>query len=137
GEPARNCQLARASWADNLLFGQFLSEFIAALEELYGRPGLSAADRIRLRVGVFDAARKRFETEVRPKLRTTAFRDFAQEPVNNATLIGTRLYYDRLHLFEAAFQKNQQNLPLTIEWIVGLARSNSGDPFKALAAALR
>ena len=137
GETAARCTLARNAWADNLVYGQFLSELVARLEELYARPGLTSADRIRMREDVYSAARARFRSEVEPKLRTNAFRGFDREPLNNAALIATRLYYDRLHLFEQMYQRNGARLRPTIEQIVALAKENPDDPYGALEKALR
>ena len=130
------CSLAEASWADNLVFSEFLSQLITDLEELYARPGLSSAERVRQRETVYQNARTRFQNEVRPRLKTTAFRDFTDEPLNNASLIATRLYYDRLHLFESAYQRHNQDLQATINWIVKLAKASPKDPFSALNQAL-
>ena len=136
GTTSRRCTLARDVWSDNLVFGKHLSDLVAALEELYNRPGLSSADKVRMREQVFEDSRKRFQTEVRPKLRTTAYTDFDREPLNNAALIATRLYYDRLDLFEAMYDKHKQNLPETIRVIVQIAKANPSDPFAALARAV-
>jgi predicted aminopeptidase len=137
GEASQNCTLARNAWADNLVFGEFLSRLIADLEQLYARPGLSAQDRIRLREDVFNAARQRFETEVRPRLLTSSFRRFTEEPLNNATLIATRLYYDRLDLFERAFIQHGQDLKATIDWILRVVREGDGDAFERLERSLK
>jgi predicted aminopeptidase len=137
GEDSTQCAQARNAWSDNLVFGEFLSRLIDDLETLYARPELSAAQRIRLREEVFNAARLRFQNDALPRLRTNAFRDFTSEPLNNATLIATRLYYDRLHLFEQAFLRHNQDFQATIDWIADLARKNSSDPFGALERALR
>ena len=137
GETSTQCAQARNAWSDNLVFGEFLSRLIADLEALYARPELSATQRIRLREEVFHAARLRFQNEALPRFHTNAFRDFTSEPLNNATLIATRLYYDRLHLFEQAFAQHNQNFQATIDWITDLARRNTSDPFGALEAALK
>src|SRR5262245_14671575 len=136
GPTAPRCTLALNVWADNLVFGKYLSDLVAALEELYARPRLTSADRIRLREDVYANARKHFKSDVEPKLRTTAYRGFDEEPLNNAALIATRLYYDRLHLFEDAYQRNNANLPATIRMIVDLAKEHPDDPFGALEKAL-
>jgi predicted aminopeptidase len=137
GEDSTQCAQARNAWSDNLVFGEFLSRLINDLETLYARPELSADQRILLRQEVFNAARLRFQNETLLRLRTNAFRDFTSEPLNNATLIATRLYYDRLHLFEQAFLQHNQDFQATIDWISDLARKNTGDPFGALERALR
>jgi predicted aminopeptidase len=132
GEQDPRCTTARNAWADNLVFGQFLSQLIASLEELYGRAGLTSADRIRLREGVFQTARTRFTSEVQPQLKTNSFRGFEREPLNNATLIATRLYYDRLDLFESVFERHGGDLPASIRTVIDLAQRNRDDPFAAL-----
>jgi predicted aminopeptidase len=134
GEQDSRCTTARNAWADNLVFGEFLSQLVASLEEVYNRPGLSSADRIHLREGVFQSARQRFSTEIVPRLKTNSYRGFTREPLNNATLIATRLYYDRLDLFEAAFARHGGDLPATIHAIIELAEKNRADPYTALAA---
>ncbi|MGH7463365.1 MAG: aminopeptidase, partial [Longimicrobiales bacterium] len=136
GNASQRCQLALDAWSDNLVFAAFLSQLIKDLEELYARPGLSFAERIRLREEVYQQARTRFTSEVRPRLKTNSFRDFADEPLNNAALIATRLYYDRLQLFEDAFRRHNQDLRATIDWVVSVARANPKDPFGALTRML-
>ena len=133
GPEARNCTLAEGAWQDNLVFGEYLTQLIATLEELYGRPGLTSAQRIALREDVFRAERARFASSVAPRLRTNSFRGFERDPLNNATLIGTWLYYDRLHLFEAAYQKHGRDLKATMDAVIGLARARKEDPYAALA----
>ena len=133
GEDSRNCRLATSAWADNLIFGAFLSRLVAELEKVYARDDWTAAQRIAQRDVVFKAERERFAREVAPRLLTSSFRDFADEPLNNATLIATRLYYDRLDLFEAAYDKNGRDLKRTVEAVIKLAQDNVKDPFAALA----
>lgn len=132
GEDAPRCLQAEAGWADNLIYGEFLSRLVHDLEALYGRQDLSREEKIAQREGVFDAARARFRSEVEPRLRTNAFRGFANTTINNATLIGTRLYYDRLHLFEAAYQRLGGDLRGTITAITH-ATAEQDDPYAALA----
>ena len=136
GADDQRCKLAEASWEDNLVFSEFLMRLIADLEELYARPGLTSADKVRMREDVYQAARTRFQSETRQRLKTTAFRNFNEEPLNNAIQIATLLYYDRLHLFESAYQRHNRDLRATITWIVNLARANPGNPFGALNQAL-
>jgi predicted aminopeptidase len=99
GENAPRCINARNAWADNLRYAAFLSSLVADLEALYSRDDLDRATKLARREVVFDEARERFMEEVEPELRTNLFRGFTRRPLNNATLIGTRLYYDRLDLF--------------------------------------
>lgn len=131
GEDSEGCRRARAGWHDNLVFGEFLTGLVDDLEALYNRSDLSSEEKVARRGPIFDAARKRFEQEVEPRLQTRSFRGFAERQLDNATLIGIRLYYDRLHLFDAAFDRYGGDLPATIAAIAHAAE-NDADPFDAL-----
>jgi len=134
GESASTCQQARAEWADNLVFGAFLSDLVHRLEALYDRADLDRAAKLAAKTGLLEDARKRFGLEVRPRLRTGAYRNFEEAPLNNAVLIGIRLYYEQLDLFEQLFEQYGQDLPATIRAITAAARSASDDPFTAVSA---
>jgi len=136
GEESERCSLARASWADNLLYGAFLSSLVAELEAVYARTHLPVARRIALREEVFSAARARFRAELEPALRTRSFQGWAEREVNNATLIGTRLYYQRLELFEEVYQRYGGNLAAAIAAMAAAAARTPGAPFEAVAGLL-
>jgi len=131
GESGERCMQARADWADNQLYADFLQDLVHRLEALYGRDDLTREQKIEMREEVFDDARARFETELRPRLRTRRFLGFSRAPLNNATLIARRLYYDRLHLFEAAYQRLDRDLPRSIRTIAEAAEA-ADDPWAAL-----
>lgn len=132
GDHAEACMRARDEWADNIVFGAFLSGFVDQLEALYGRADLDPAAKISERELVFDAARQRFRGEVLPRLRTRRFRSFADRPLNNATLIGIRLYYRGLDRFEAAYHVYGGDLVATVEAIARATRTQPDEPFAAL-----
>ena len=107
------------------------------LERIYKRDDLSVAQRIQQRDTVFTNWQKDFQTRVVPQLQTNSFRGYASEPLNNATLIGTRLYYQHLDLFELIYQQYGQNLRAAVDAIMAAARSNEKDPFSAVQALVR
>ena len=131
GESGERCRTARDAWADNLVFGRFLQDLIAELETLYGRTDLSREARLERRAATIAAALARYRADVAPKLRTSAFRSFGSRPVNNATLLASRLYFDRLDLFEAVFQAQGGDLPATIA-AIRAAVADADDPWEAL-----
>ncbi|MGH7554388.1 MAG: aminopeptidase [Longimicrobiales bacterium] len=131
GEDSQRCRLATAAWGDNLLFGEFLTDLVRDLESLYGRTDITRDEKLAQRERIFQNARTRFESEVEPRLQTTSFRGFSKEQLDNATLIGTRLYYDRLGLFDAVFERLGRDLPATIA-AIDKATRNTKDPFAAL-----
>jgi predicted aminopeptidase len=133
GETSENCARARDAWADNLLYGGFISDLIERLETLYARADLDSDAKVREREVVFTDARTRFARDVEPGLRTSAFRSFPRRTLNTATLIGIRLYYHRLDLFEAAYQRLGGDLIASIAAIDSVAHAGARDPFAALA----
>ncbi|MGD8278545.1 MAG: aminopeptidase [Gemmatimonadota bacterium] len=132
GDDTATCREARDEWADNLVFGAFLSRLVDDLESLYEREDLSSDEKVSRRERVFDGARARFRTDVLPMLRTRSFRTFADRPLNNATLIGIRLYYRGLDRFEAAFHACRDDLVATVHGIAAVTARRGGDAFVAL-----
>ena len=137
GEADRRCRDALAGWHDNVVFGTALSDLVMRLERVYKRDDLTAAQRIQQRDTIFTNWRTDYRSKVVPQLQTNAFRSYAEEPLNNATLIGTRLYYQRLDLFERVFQRYGQDLKAATDAIMEAARSNQKEPFAAVEALLR
>jgi predicted aminopeptidase len=131
-DPAR-CERARGDWEDERLFGRFLSALVAELEALYGRSELATEEKLRLREEVFARARERYAAEVHPRLKVNSYASFTRGQLNNATLIGRRLYYGRLDLFEQLFQQSGGDLRRTIERVREAVRGVE-DPYAALEA---
>ncbi|MCI0434042.1 MAG: aminopeptidase [Gemmatimonadetes bacterium] len=128
GEDAPLCRRARDAWHDTLLFGEWLNGLVSELERLYARADLSRNARIEQRQIVIDAARERFSAVTLPRLRVS-HRGFVRGQIDNATLIGTRLYYDRLELFERLYEHYEGNLVAALDTIVAAARANPDDPY--------
>jgi predicted aminopeptidase len=125
---ARLCEQARNEWYDEMLFGRFLSDLVRELEALYAREDLDTPSKLAAREQVFARARRAFAEEIRPAFRGRGVGSFERLPLNNATLISRRLYYQRLDLFERVFERYGGNLPRTIAEIVRVARG-SRDPY--------
>jgi predicted aminopeptidase len=136
GQDSANCIRARDGWADNLRFAAFLSWMVAELEAVYSREDLDFDGKVAAREVVFDAARDRFAADVEPHLRTYLFRNYMRRPLNNATLIGTRLYYDRLELFEEVYERLGRDYRATLDTVLAAARRQPGDPWAAVMALL-
>jgi predicted aminopeptidase len=132
GADAPLCLQAQDDWHDTLLFGTFLSGLVQDLQSLYAREDLPSEAKIAEREDVFDAARARFEASVQPQLRTR-YRGWARATVNNATLIGTRLYYDRLDVFERIFDAHRADIVATLLAIRTAVATHRPDPWDAVA----
>ncbi len=131
GETGSRCRLARARWHDELLFGRALSRLIAALENVYQDPELSRDEKLEAREVVMDRWREGYVREVVPRLRV-AFRTFHEQPLNNASLLGIRLYYDRLDLFDHAYRTLDLPLSDAVARMIEAAEAQPDDPFGAI-----
>lgn len=136
GADSALCKTAESAWQDNLVFGAALSDLVARLEQVYGDSALSVPQKIDRRAAVFRDWAQSYRTQVVPRFRTLAFRTYADDPLNNARLIGTRLYYQRLDLFEQVFQKYNQDLRAATHAIIKAAEARPKDPFGAVEGLL-
>ena len=134
GERSALCARARDAWADDLLFGEWMSGLVADLEALYGRAELSSDDKVRLREEVFERARRRYFAEVKPRLKVESFDRFVAGELNNATIISRRIYYRGLDTFERVFQARGGDFRRAVDDIVAAARTNRADPYAAVEA---
>ena len=106
------------------------------LQRIYQNDRLSVEQRVQQRDTVFQNWRADYRRKVVPELQSNAFQNYAEAPLNNATLIGTRLYYQRLDLFELVYQTYGQDLRSAVHAIMNAAR-DAEDPFAAVEALLR
>lgn len=134
GPRSPQCARAEAAWRDELRYGEFLSGLVAELESLYARGDLTSEQKVALREPIFDAARARFRDELQPRLEVLSFAGFTRTPLNNATLIGRRLYYRRLDLFETWYQR-YGDLQTALHAVIRYTRG-AEDPFAAMEALL-
>ena len=134
GPDAPTCRRARDEWDDDLAFGYFMGELVHDLETLYARTDLTRAQKLALREEVFARAQRQFAQEVRPRLKVASFSSFTREPLNNATLISRRIYYDRLDLFERVYRSRGGDLRRTLTDITAAARSHRADPYAGVEA---
>ncbi|MFP4623905.1 MAG: aminopeptidase [Gemmatimonadota bacterium] len=132
GETGDRCRFARARWEDDLVFSRALQGLVAALEEVYGDPALSYDQKVDGREAVIRRWRQRYARDVVPELQV-AFRTFHEQPVNNASLMGLRLYYDRLELFDRVHRTLGLPLAETVARMTEAAESSPDAPFEAVA----
>jgi predicted aminopeptidase len=134
GDTARTCDLSKRSWHDTLLYGAFLSDLVHRLEAVYDRKDLNLKAKLEQKAAIIADAKTRFKKDVEPNLQTTGYRGFADDEVSNASLIGVRLYYERLDVFERVFQAYGGDLPRATKAMIEAARSAPKDPYKAIEA---
>ena len=129
GEDGERCRTARAIWQDKMVFGEALVRLISALENGYGSQALTDDEKLVARDTVIDRWRERYAREVVPRLRV-AFRSYHQGPLNNATLIGLRLYYRDLDVFDRVWKELGLPLDEAIDRMAAAAESSPEEPFE-------
>ena len=136
GPQSSTCRTAVDGWEDDLRFGAFMEQLVRDVEALYARTDLSREAKLAERERLFADAQRRFAEEVRPQLEVDSYASFTRDPLNNATLISRRIYYDRLQLFEAVYQSRGGDFIQAMNDIMAAARSNKDDPYAAVQALL-
>jgi len=132
GPDGERCQLATDAWHDTMRFGAFLQQLVERLEALYAQELPLDTVLVRRSELYLDAQEEWRRTHV-PQLRTGAFAGYFDRPLNNAILIGSRLYYQRLDVFEAVYQQHGRDVRRAAQAIETAARSRESDPFGAVA----
>lgn len=136
-EHTPECEVARASWHDQLLFGDFLNSLVAELDSLYRRTDLTAEATFDRREEIFARALQQFRTEVQPRFELLRYESFLRIPLNNASLLSRRLYYHRLDLFEELYHHMGGELRRTLEVILTTARERPSEPYAAIERLVR
>jgi predicted aminopeptidase len=120
---------ALRSWEEQKEFGEFIYSVARTLTELY-RSQISRDDKLRIRETVFSRSKAEWTRRIaaRPQHR---FRNFAQQPLNNAVLMHYIVYLKDLDLFEALYESQGRDLVRTIE-AVRQATEKGGEAFEAV-----
>jgi predicted aminopeptidase len=131
GEAGPRCRAARESWSDAMVFSEALQRLVASLDGLYRRDELTSEQKIAARDVVIDGWRGEYERDVVPRLHRV-FRTYHERPINNATLIGTRLYYYRLDLFDRVYRAMGVPLKEAVRAMIEAAEASPDEPFAAV-----
>lgn len=139
GDPVANpeeCATARARWEDDQAFSVFLDELVTDLQEVYGDPGLSVAEKVQIREETFRNYQERYlghsgagaaaGPAVSPRVRR-----FLERPLNNAVLLSRIRYYHRLPDFQAYLEEFGGDLRAAIASLSKEAPA-AEDPFDVL-----
>jgi predicted aminopeptidase len=84
------------------------------------------------RVDIAAWARQYLESVIGPQLKTYRVGRLTERPINNAQIIAARIYRDRLHLFEAWFQKSGGRVDSAVASLNRLVQGAEGDRAYAL-----
>ena len=129
GEQSAEYRRALDDWAEEREFGLFIAELAQTLTELYNRD-IAREDKLRLREEIFNRGKAEWSRRIadRPQHR---FRNFSQQPLNNAVLMHYLVYLKDLDLFESVYEQSGRSLAKTIE-LLKQAVDGGGEPFDAV-----
>jgi predicted aminopeptidase len=123
-------------WHDETVLGEFYASLVARLQILYAsHPDSVALDRGRTEAGAW--AREELQGPVAARLRTFTIGRVPERPVNNARLVGARIYRTRLDLFDRWFDGHGRDVRTSVAALDTLMQGVSGDSaYARLAAAV-
>jgi predicted aminopeptidase len=113
-------------WHDEIVLGEFYAGLVGRLQALYAaRPDSAALERGRADAGAW--AREELEGPVAARLRTFTIGRLPERPVNNARLVGARIYRTRLDLFDRWFQQHGEDVRSSVAALDTLMKDVPGD----------
>jgi predicted aminopeptidase len=121
-----NARAAADRLHDEVVLGEFYASLVERLNQLYGsRPDSAALESGRAEAGAW--AREQLTGPVGARLRTFTPANLPERPVNNARLIGARIYRTRLDLFDRWFDRHGQDVHRSVQQLKGLMEGVEGD----------
>jgi predicted aminopeptidase len=125
GDSAR-AQQAADRWHDEIVLGDYYAGLVQRLESLYSQH----PDSVTLEQGRRSAAawaRSQLEGPVGQRLRTYKIGRLAERPINNAQLIGARIYRTRLDLFDRWYERHDRDVARSVSALKTLMDGAEGD----------
>lgn len=121
-----NARHAADRWHDEVVLGAYYSELVQRLDSLYRqRPDSAALEQGRQEVALW--ARQQLTGPVGRQFRTFRADWLAARPINNAQLIGSRIYRTRLDLFDRWFERHGRDVRRSVGALETLMREVEGD----------
>jgi predicted aminopeptidase len=123
-------------WHDEIVLGDFYAALVNRLQGLYDtHPDSTALERGRTEAGAW--ARAELQGPVASKLRTLTIGRVPERPVNNARLVGARIYRTRLDLFDRWYEQHGEDIKGSVAALGTLMKGVQGDSaYTRLAAAV-
>jgi predicted aminopeptidase len=125
----------RAIWRDQGRLAAFYTDLVDTLETLYSA-GLSAGRLRPARTAVFDAAKGRLAADLDGTLEVFDGARLADRPMNNASLIGARLYLSDIGVFDRVLARYDGDLRAAVRAIADGVAARGDRPPEAVVEAL-
>jgi predicted aminopeptidase len=125
GDSAR-AQQAADRWHDEIVLGDYYAALVERLETLYSRhPDPATLDEGRRSAAAW--ARSQLEGPIGQRLRTFKIGRLTERPINNAQLIGARIYRTRLDLFDRWYERHDRDVRRSVSALKTLMEGAEGD----------
>jgi predicted aminopeptidase len=113
-------------WHDEIVLGDYYSALVSRLEALYAQhPDSVALEEGRRASAAW--ARSQLEGPIGRRFRTFRIGRLTERPINNAQLIGARIYRTRLDLFERWYQQHGGDISGSVSALKTLMAGAEGD----------
>lgn len=121
-----NARQAADRWYDEIVLGDYYSALVRRLDSLYGqRPDSAHLEQGRREAAAW--ARSQLMGPVGQRLRTYNIGRMAERPINNAQLIGARIYRTRLDLFDRWYENHGRDVSRSVSALDSLITGVEGD----------
>ena len=132
-----NARQAADRWHDEIILGEYYSALVRRLDSVYSqRPDSAVLEAGRREAAAW--ARDQLTGPVGQRFRTLRVGRLAERPINNAQLIGSRIYRTRLDLFDKWFERHGRDIRRSVAALDTLMESVEGDSaFSRLEQAVR
>jgi predicted aminopeptidase len=119
-------QQAADRWHDEIVLGDYYTALVERLDSLYNRhPDAAALEEGRRSAAAW--ARAQLEGPVGQQLRTYKIGRLSERPINNAQLIGARIYRTRLDLFDRWYERHDRDVRTSVSALKTLMAGVEGD----------
>jgi predicted aminopeptidase len=117
---------ARDLWNDEIVLGEFYHALLDRLEAFYAsKPGPDSLEAGRVAIARW--AREQLQGPFGQRLRVRKVGRLAERPINNATLVGIRLYRTHLDWFDRWYDQHYRNLKNSVAALRQLMQGVTGD----------
>ncbi len=121
-----NARQAADRWHDEIVLGDYYTALVRRLDSLYAqRPDSVALDAGRREAAVW--ARAQLMGPIGARFRTFRVGRLAERPINNAQLIGSRIYRTRLDLFDRWYDRHGRDVRRSVGALDTLMQGVEGD----------
>jgi predicted aminopeptidase len=113
-------------WHDEIVLGEFYDGLLNRLEAFYAtKPAGDSLEAGRVAIGGW--ARAQLEGALGARLRTIRVGRLAERPINNATLVGVRIYRTHLDWFDRWYEQHGRDVKRSVAALRRLMEGVSGD----------